>query len=267
MEKSRANKELFDLKGKVAIITGGAGILGEQHAEALAEAGANIVLADVNKEKAEKLAQRVAKDYKVKAIGLKVDISSKKDVDYMVSETVKKFGKIDILVNNAQGLSENYFAPFEEYPLEDWNKVMAVNLTGYFLCSQAVGKQMLKQGSGVMVNISSIYGYMAPDQRIYKGLDWNTPAVYTASKAGVIGLTKHLATYWADKNIRVNCITPGGVFNNQDESFVKGYNALTPMGRMAKKDELKGALLYLASDASSYVTGQNIVVDGGRSVW
>lgn len=225
------------------------------------------MLVDVKKENTEKTAKKISEKFGVKTLALKADITSKEEVEGMVKEVLKKIGKIDILVNNAQGVSKNYFAPFEEYSIEDWNEVMAVNVTGYFLCAQAVGKQMLKQKSGTIINIASIYGVIAPDQRIYKGFDYNSPAVYTVSKAAVIGLTKYLAAYWGERGIRVNCITPGGVQTDHDQKFVKAYSERTPMGRMAKKDEFKGALLYLASDASSYVTGENIIVDGGRSIW
>ncbi len=194
----------------------------------------------------------------------------------MVTRVVAEFGEIDILHNNAASKSQDldaFFAPFEEYGLDQWRKVMAVNLDGMFLVAQAVGKQMIAQGKGgSIIQTASIYGVGAPDHRIYKGSSYlgrqiNTPAVYTASKAAVIGLTKHLATYWADKRIRVNTLSPGGTESGQNEVFNRQYSARIPMNRMADAREMVGALLYLASDASSYVTGQNIIVDGGLDAW
>jgi NAD(P)-dependent dehydrogenase (short-subunit alcohol dehydrogenase family) len=194
----------------------------------------------------------------------------------MLKKTIDEFGEINILHNNAAGKSKNldaFFAPFEEYSLEQWREIMAVNIDGMFLVAQAVGKQMVEQGNGgSIIQTASIYGVMAPDQRIYKesfymGRQINTPAVYAASKAAVIGLTKYLATYWADKGIRVNTITPGGVESGQNEEFKRNYAARIPLGRMADRNEMVGALIYLASDASSYVTGHNLIVDGGLQAW
>ncbi|HIJ99101.1 TPA: SDR family oxidoreductase [archaeon] len=259
--------KMFDLAEKVVLVTGGTGLLGKEFCETLSDYGANVIVVDLNESDCKKQAESLAKKYGTKAIGVKADITNRNEVAKMVSEVVKKLGKVDVLVNNAAGKSKNFYAKFEDYPLEDWEKVMSVNLTGAFLCAQAVGKQMAKQNSGSIINISSVYGIKAPDQRIYKGTKINTPAVYSASKAGLIGLTTYLATYWADKNIRVNCISPGGVFNNQENEFVKKYSEKTPLGRMANKNELSGAVLFLASDASSYVTGHNLVVDGGLTIW
>jgi len=194
----------------------------------------------------------------------------------MVAHVLSTFGEINILHNNAAGKSDNldaFFAPFEEYTLDQWREIMSVNLDGMFLVAQAVGKQMVAQGKGgSIIQTSSIYGVMAPDQRIYEGSLYlnrqiNTPAVYTASKSGVVGLTKYLATYWADKGIRVNTLTPGGTESGQNDEFKRMYSSRVPMNRMAYAHEIVGALLYLASDASSYVTGQNIIVDGGLSAW
>jgi NAD(P)-dependent dehydrogenase (short-subunit alcohol dehydrogenase family) len=194
----------------------------------------------------------------------------------MLSQVLQQFGEVNILHNNAAGKSDDleaFFAQFEEYSLEEWRKIMEVNLDGMFLMAQAVGKQMVIQGKGgSIIQTASIYGVMGPDHRIYEGSFYlgreiNTPAVYSASKAGVIGLTRHLATYWADKGIRVNTLTPGGTESGQNDEFKKRYSARIPMGRMANADEMVGALLYLASDASSYVTGQNIIIDGGLNAW
>lgn len=267
---------LFDLSGKVAVVTGAAGILGQYFCAGLASTGACVALIDIQEEKANEAAMALSKSYGAKAIGYGCDVSNSASVRTTIGNIIKDFGKIDILHNNAAGKSDNleeFFAPFEEYSLEQWRQIMSINLDGMFLVAQAVGKQMVAQGTGgSIIQTASIYGVMAPDQRIYEGslyLDRkiNTPAVYSASKAGVIGLTKHLAAYWAEKNIRVNSLTPGGVESGQNEQFKKNYSARIPMGRMAKADEMVGALLYLASDASSYVTGQNLIVDGGLDCW
>ena len=266
MSKS-SKRDLFDVSGKVAIITGGAGLLALEFAEVLAEYGANIVLVDLDENSCKNRAIDLERETGNEAIGLFVDLTKKDSIEDMVRKTTDKFRKIDILINNATTKSPNFFVPFEEFPLEDWEKVLAVNLTAVFLCSQAVGKQMLNQGGGVIINIASTYGVVGPDFRIYEDTGINTPPVYSASKAGVIGLTRYLATWWAKKNIRVNCITPGGVYNDQPNNFVRNYSYRTPMGRMAKKTELRGAILYLASDASSYVTGCNSIIDGGWTAW
>ena len=197
-------------------------------------------------------------------------------VKAMVDDVLDAFGEINILHNNAAGKSDDldaFFAPFEEYSLDQWRKIMSVNLDGMFLVAQAVGKQMVAQAKGgSIIQTASIYGVIAPDSRIYEGSFYlnrqiNTPAVYSASKAGVIGLSKYLATYWADKGIRVNTLTPGGIESGQNDEFKRRYSSRTPMNRMADAHEMVGALLYLASDASSYVTGQNIIIDGGLSAW
>lgn len=269
-------RERFDLHGKVAVVTGGAGILGQHFCAGLAESAANVAVVDLQGEKAQESAQALAERYKTKAIGVGCDVSDPGSVQAMVAEVVAEFGEINILHNNAAGKSDDldaFFAPFEEYRLDQWRKIMAVNLDGMFLVAQAVGKQMVAQGKGgSIIQTASIYGVMAPDHRIYEGSFYlgrqiNTPAVYTASKAAVIGLTKHLATYWADKGIRVNTLTPGGTESGQNEEFKRRYSARIPLGRMANAHEMVGALLYLASDASSYVTGQNIIVDGGLNAW
>ncbi|MCH7760503.1 SDR family oxidoreductase [candidate division TA06 bacterium] len=275
-------EKYFDLKEKVALITGGAGLLGTQYAEALAEVGAKIVLVDMNMKGCAENAKQLEKRYPVQILSIQTDVSKKRSVKEMVRKIVKRFGRIDILINNAAFTAkhgskkhEGYFAPVEEYPVDLWEEVLSINLTGMFLCSQEVGKQMLKQKGGVIINVSSIYGLVGPDQRIYHGVKnpynpfqkMNTPIVYSVTKGAVLSLTRYLATYWAQKNIRVNCLTLGGVFEGHDKKFVKNYSLRTPLGRMAKKDEYKGAVLFLASDASSYMTGANLVVDGGWTAW
>jgi NAD(P)-dependent dehydrogenase (short-subunit alcohol dehydrogenase family) len=231
---------------------------------------------DLLESKAKNLALALTDRYKVEAISIGCDVSNPEAVQAMVDHVVSAFGEINVLHNNAAGKSDDldaFFAPFEEYSLDQWRKVMAVNIDGMFLVAQAVGKQMVTQKKGgSIIQTASIYGLMGPDHRIYEGSLYlgrqiNTPAVYSASKAAVLGLTKHLATYWVDKGIRVNTLTPGGTESGQNDEFKSRYSSRIPMNRMAKAQEVVGALLYLASDASSYVTGQNIIVDGGLSVW
>lgn len=269
-------RDLFDLRGKVAVVTGGAGILGQHFCAGLAEAGAAIVVVDLHEGNAQELASTLIKRYKVEAIGIGCDVANQKSVQAMVARVVLEYGEVNILHNNAASKSDDtdaFFAPFEEYSFDQWRRIMAVNLDGMFLVAQAVGKQLVAQGKGgSIIQTASIYGLMAPDHRIYDGSLYlgrqiNTPAVYTASKAAVIGLTKHLATYWADKGIRVNTLTPGGVESGQNHEFSRRYSARVPMNRMANAHEMVGALLFLASDASSYVTGQNVIVDGGLTAW
>lgn len=269
-------KKLFDLSGKTAIVTGGVGILGKQFCSILAEYGANIAVVDIQHEAAETFATELRTLYGIKASGIFCDITNPESVQKMVRNVVDTFGRIDILHNNAAGKSNNlshFFAPFEEYELSQWDQIMDINLGGMFLVAKYVGKFMVEQNQGgSIIQTSSIYGIMGPDNRIYEGSFYlehqiNTPAVYAASKSAVIGLTKYLATYWAKKGIRVNTITPGGIESGQNEVFKQKYSNRVPMQRMGKPHEIAGALLYLASDASAYVTGQNIVIDGGLSAW
>ncbi len=265
----------FSLRGKNAVVTGGAGILGPRFCAGLAEFGANIAVVDIDAEGARRVASDLVKEFGVKAAGIGCDVSSPESVRAMVSEAERALGDIHVLHNNAATKGTDldaYFAPFETYSLEEWRRVMAVNIDGMFLIAQAVGGRMAARGAGSIVQTASIYGIMAPDQRIYEGSRYmdraiNTPAVYSASKAAVVGLTKYLATYWAQKGVRVNTLTPGGNESGQNDEFKKRYSARVPLGRMGRPDEMVGALIYLASDASSYVTGQNITVDGGLEAW
>lgn len=272
-EKFYKNK--FSLEGKTAIVTGALGLLGKEFCKGLAEFGANVVVVDLDEKKAEDFSKELSYKYKVKSLGIKCDVSREEDVNNMVERVLEEYPKIDILHNNAATKTddlEGFFAPFEEYSLDNWRKVMSVNIDGMFLVAQKVGQHMEKGGGGSIIQTSSIYGLVAPDMRIYKGAVYlnkniNTPAVYTVSKAAVIGLTKYLAAYWGDKKIRVNTLILGGNESGQNETFVKNYSHKVPLGRMGYPDEMVGALIYLASDASSYVTGQSIVVDGGFSIW
>ncbi|MGE7986179.1 SDR family oxidoreductase [Lysinibacillus fusiformis] len=266
----------FSIRGKTAIVTGGAGILGSHFCRGLADAGASVAVVDIDVQKATEVANSITKNFEVKAKGIFCDLTSEQSVIEMVESVVKEFGTIDILHNNAAGKSSNlnaFFAPFEEYELDQWKEIMSTNLDSMFLVAKHVGKIMKEQGNGgSIIQTASIYGVMGPDNRIYDGSYYynrqiNTPAIYSASKGGVVALTKYLATYWAKDGIRVNTITPGGVESGQNETFKKNYGNRIPLGRMAQAEEMVGALIYLASDASSYVTGQNILIDGGLSAW
>jgi NAD(P)-dependent dehydrogenase (short-subunit alcohol dehydrogenase family) len=274
--------DLFRVDGRVALVTGGAGLLGRRYCEALLEAGARVVIGDVDGARARALAEELSGDC---ALGARLDVSDGESVERVIEAARSRFGRLDILVNNAaltvRGGSErlspaDYFAPFETYKRDVWDQALAVNLTGMMLCAQAAGRQMLAQdpAGGVMVNISSTYGVVAPDQRLYEGVrspyaeaGFNTPVSYAVTKTAVLGLTRYLATYWGTRNIRVNALTPHGVFDNHDETFVKNFIYRSPLGRMARNDEYRGALLFLISDASSYMTGANLIVDGGWTAW
>lgn len=243
----------------------------------LAEHGARVAVLDLDSASADSTASAVAADLpSAELLSVSCDVSDPGSVKQAVDRIVAKFGGIDVLHNNAATKSADlarFFDTFEDYTLSTWREVMSVNIDGMFLMAQAVGRQMLQQGrGGSIVQTASIYGIVGPDQRIYEGSQYlgrtiNTPAVYSASKAAVLGLTRYLAAYWGDKGIRVNALTPGGVESGQNEVFSRRYAARVPLGRMARADEMQSALLFLASNASSYVTGQNIVVDGGLSCW
>lgn len=266
----------FNLNNKTAIVTGGAGILGSHFCSGLADAGANVAVVDINMKVAQKLAKAITAQYGVKAVAFECNVASELSVKEMVESVLNEFGEIHILHNNAAGKSNDldaFFADFEDYELDQWKEIMGTNLDGMFLVAKHVGKVMKEQKKGgSIIQTSSIYGVMAPDQRIYEGSYYldrqiNSPAIYSASKAGVIGLTKYLATYWAQDGIRVNAITPGGVESGQNDIFKRNYSNRIPLGRMSQPEEMVGALIYLASEASSYVTGQNIIVDGGLNAW
>lgn len=277
----------FDLTGRVAVVTGGAGLLGAEFCRTLAEAGAAVAVVDLNKDAGGRVADSLSKNGH-RAQVFAADITGPAVVNDLVASVVSAFGRLDILVNSA-ALDPKFDADavkrgaalssskgitpgsFEDYPLDQWTAALNVNLTGTFLVTQACVKPMLEQGRrGSIINICSTYGLNGPDQRIYVQDGRRVafkPVYYSVTKAGVLGFTKYLAAYYAGTEIRVNALTPGGVFNDHDESFVKNYSAKTILGRMAKRDEMNGALLFLASDASSYMTGGNLVVDGGWTAW
>ncbi len=272
-------QDKFNLKGRAAVVTGGAGLLGTEFCRTLAEAGACVAVADVDGESARRLSASLKEaGHTVKPFP--VDVTDPKSIAAMVSGVLAEFGRLDILVNSA-ALDPKFDAAavkrgitpgsFEDYPLTDWNAALNVNLTGLFLITQACVKPMLEQGKqGSIINICSTYGLNGPDQRIYikegKRVAYK-PVYYTVTKAGVLGFTRYLAAYYAGTGIRVNALTPGGVFNDHEDYFVSNYSAKTILGRMAQPDEMNGALLFLASDASSYMTGGNLIVDGGWTAW
>lgn len=268
--------KMFNLDGRVALVTGGAGLLGTGFCRTLAEAGASVVAGDINEPAVSVLANALARDG-LRAHPVEMDVTSSESVRLGVETALRVYGRLDILVNSAAldpkfdpQHADVHTSAFEDYPLDNWNQALNVNLTGAFLCCQAAVKPMLAQGGGVIINLSSIYGLVAPDQRMYQREGERPqykPVYYPVTKAGVLGLTRYLAAYYAGKNIRVNALSPGGVYDGQDESFVKEYAARAILGRMAEKHEMNAALLFLASEASSYMTGANLVVDGGWTTW
>jgi NAD(P)-dependent dehydrogenase (short-subunit alcohol dehydrogenase family) len=275
----RKSASLFDLTGRVAVITGGAGLLGEQHARAIASAGGVPVLVDVASARARQKAEQLRTDYGVEALELQADITSADSVSQCLEVVLRQFGRVDILINNAannpkmENSADVNFSRFESFPLEQWNRDIEVGLTGAFLCAKVFGAEMARRGRGVILNVASDLALIAPDQRIYRlpgvpeHLQPVKPVTYSIVKSALVGLTRYLATYWADSGVRVNAISPGGVANGQPDEFVAKLSHLIPLGRMSRVDEYQGAILFLCSDASSYMTGANLVVDGGRTCW
>ncbi len=272
----------FNLENKTALITGSAGLLGSQHAEALLQNGANIILTDIDKEHLSFTKAKLQKKYSTSKINMHImDVT---DLD-SIQNTEKKFKelslRIDILINNAslnpkfENKNTQNFSSLEDFTIDQWNLDLNVGLMGSFLCTKVFGSTMSKDGlGGVILNISSDLSVISPNQNIYKSNsdkeNLNTifkPISYSVIKSGLIGMTKYVATYWADKGVRCNALSPGGVYNNQDKEFVKKISKLIPLNRMAKLDEYQSAIQFLCSDASSYLNGQNIVMDGGRSIW
>ena len=267
----------FDMSGKTVIVTGAAGLLGKQFSLAIAQAGANVLLADLAEDVAHANAAEL-QSLGLNAASTRVDVTDPKSARAMVETALDAYDCVDVLINSAA--LDPKFDPanagsqganaFETYALDSWRQALDVNLTGTFLATQAAVQPMLSQGQGVVVNICSTYGLVGPDQRLYERPDGSRsfkPVYYSVTKAGILGFTRYLATYYAGKNIRVNALTPGGVFNDHDETFTNQYNSRTVLGRMAHIDEMSAAMLFLCSDASSYMTGSNLVVDGGWTAW
>lgn len=268
--------KLFRLDGRVAVITGGAGLLGRQHAMAVEAFGGIPVIADIDL----RLAKAAAREIGPSAVALKLNITDPEDVARAARRLVKRFGHVDILINNAArnpkvepGREKSTLGRFEELDVADWQLDLAVGLTGAMLCSRCFGEQMARQGNGVILNIASDLGVIAPNQGLYhkEGLpeeeQVKKPVSYSVVKSGLVGLTRYLATYWADRGVRANAICPGGVENGQPQDFLERIGKLIPMGRMARVDEYQGAIAYMCSDASSYMNGSVVSIDGGRTCW
>jgi len=277
---SRDLNNLFNLDGKVIVITGATGLLGRKHAEAIAAYGGNPVLLDLSIDAVTTLADDLNKQYGVSASGYQVDITDEARLEENVKQLLNRYGRIDGLVNNAannpkvEDSSQKNFSRLENFPIDIWNQDVAVGLTGAFLCAKHYGYEIANNDDGgSIVNISSDLGLMAPDQRLYAqdGLPEEQqpvkPVTYSVVKTGMIGLTRYLATYWAEKNVRCNAMCPGGVENGQPQDFIKEVSSRIPMNRLACTEEYQGTLLWMLSDASSYLNGAVIPVEGGRTVW
>jgi NAD(P)-dependent dehydrogenase (short-subunit alcohol dehydrogenase family) len=274
--------EKFDLAGKTGLITGAAGLLGMEHAAALLESGAKVVLTDIDDVLLKAAYNRLAKNYDpVNILMNEMDVSLLENIRRVAEQLWQANVRIDILINNAaidpkvndsNGVFES--SRLENFPIDQWNLQVAVGLTGAFLCSQVFGAAMAKDGKGgIILNIASDLSVFSPDQRLYRKTELPDdrqpvkPVTYSVIKTGLVGLTRYLATYWADRGVRSNALSPGGVFNEQGEDFVNRLSSLIPLGRMAKRDEYRSAVQFLCSEASSYMNGQNIIMDGGRSSW
>jgi NAD(P)-dependent dehydrogenase (short-subunit alcohol dehydrogenase family) len=258
---------VFSLKGKNIVLTGAAGILGKEFSKILLNQGARLIGVD-NKENPKASSDIEDKNFNYFCF----DITQKEEWINLRDALNKENISVDVLINGAATKSENFFESFENFSLKEWTEVMEVNVTGTMLACQTFGPLMAERNSGSIINFLSIYGIVGPDQRIYDGSYYlgkkiNTPAIYSTSKAAVFGLTKYLATYWGKHNVRINAITPGGIYSGQNEIFQEKYSYRVPLNRMGKAEDLFGALIFLASDASSYITGQNLIVDGGLTVW
>lgn len=268
------DKKRFDLSGKVAVVTGGTGLIGQEYCRGFAEAGAKVVVADVDFEQCKELCSSLPGE----SIAAAFDVTSKKDIEAAKTMIEEKLGPVDILINNA-AINDKFEDPhsvgeltkFENYPEEIWKRSVDVNITGVFLCCQVFGADMAKRGKGSIINIASTYGITAPNQDLYideKGeQNFYKTAAYPATKGAVVMLTKFLASYWGPKGVRVNTLSPGGVENGQDPYFIKKYSENTPLKRMAKSTDYVGGAIYLASEDSGYVNGHNLVIDGGWTIW
>ncbi|MBN1299891.1 MAG: SDR family oxidoreductase [Melioribacteraceae bacterium] len=266
--------QLFSLENKVAVVTGATGLIGKYHCKALSDAGAKVVVADTDEDNCSQFADVLPTD----SIGIFLDVTDRNSIAALKDKVLNEFGRIDILVNNAaindmveEPKSSLQHSMFENYSLELWQRSINVNLTGVFLCSQIIGSHFAKQESGSIINIASTYGIVAPVQSLYKDekgdQKFYKPPAYSATKGGVIAFTRYLAAYWGNRNVRVNALSPGGVENSQGDYFIKQYSDRTPLGRMAAPSDYQGALVFLSSDASRYMTGANLVVDGGWTIW
>jgi len=270
-------KKMFDLKEKIAVITGALGQLGQQYSIALAEHGARVVALDITDSPNKSLPSFNKYIDKGLIRLIKADITKRGELEGVLAKVTSDWGVPDILINNAAidsppsaPASEN--GPFETYPESSLDKIIDANIKGVFISCQVFGGAMAKKGKGSVINISSIYGIVSPNQDIYEfkrkdGNEWYKPAAYSVTKSAILNLTRYLATYWAKKGVRVNTLSPAGIFNNQSQEFLQEYEKRIPIGRMANPDEMNGAVVFLSSDASSYMTGSNLIVDGGWTAW
>ena len=277
----QTSKNFFNLKNKIIVITGGSGFLGSEFSSTLSDVGAIPIILDKNNASLELLKKKFIKK-KQRGFFFLVDLNNETKVNVVINSIIKKYRKIDCLINAAGFTGEdmlktdsNFFEKFENYDFKLWQKSLNGNLSSTFILTKSVAKHMLKRKKGSIINIASDVGIISPDHRIYeankkinyKGVNFNTPLSYSVAKSGIISMTRYLATYWAKKGIRVNCVSPAGVYKKHNKKFVEQLSEKIPMGRMAKPEELTGAIIYLCSDASSFVTGHNLVVDGGRTIW
>ena len=258
----------MELKGRVIVVTGGTGLLGKEFCRGLAEFGAQVVIGSTNKEKGKLVSDELNKYLDEDRVSFNIlDITSEKSIDEFIAKTEDEFGKIDVLVNNAYPRNKKYGTKFEKVDFDSYNENVTSHMGGYFLTTQKISKRMMERKYGIIINIASIYGVLGPNFSIYGGTEMTMPVEYSMIKGGIINYTRYLSTYLAPYNIRVNTISPGGIFNHQPKEFVEKYNEKVPLGRMADPSDIVGTLIFLSSDASEYITGQNIMVDGGLSVW
>ena len=263
---------IFNIEGKVIAVIGATGLLGTQYTELFVSRGAKVVVGDYVYDRCVNACDRLKRDYPhADVLPVKIDVTDENDIEDFFHTVIERYGRLDTLLNNAQIKTDGFYASFEEYTKETLMTILDGNLAGVVLSCQQACKIFLRQGYGNIVNISSTYGNVGCDQRLYEGVKniyypdqpFSSPVTYAITKSGIINLTRYLASYYREKNIRVNCLTPGGVFDDHDEVFVKNYSYRTLLGRMAERNEYNGAMLFLVSDASSYMTGSNLIVDGG----
>lgn len=267
MTSSQKKEDIFSLKDKVVLVTGSVGLLGLKMCEALCEYDAQVVMTDINKKKLDGASKELNLKYPQKVFSVYIDIVDEKSVRDGVQYALDMSGSVDVLINNAYPYNKHYGRVYEDIEFKDWRENVDMHLNGYFNVTHKVSKVMMKKKSGNIINIASIYGVLGPHFEIYKDLGITMPSEYSAIKGGIINFTRYLATYLAPYNIRVNSISPGGIYDKQSPSFVKRYCKEVPLGRMASPQDIVGGVIYLASDASSYVTGQNLLIDGGWSTW
>lgn len=270
-------RDLFSVEGKIVVVTGGCGQLGRQFTRTLIDRGARVAVFDVHPSEGKPEDHNNNAVHEDTLLTLAVDVAQRDSIAEGLAQVISKWGPPHALINNAAldsppGAPAEETGPFETYPESSWDRVMQVNAKGVFLCCQVIGGQMADAGRGSIVNICSIYGLVSPDQRIYDyrraaGATFVKPVAYAVSKSSLLNLTRYLATYWSPRKVRVNTLTLGGVFNNQDQQFLENYSGHVPLGRMAREDEYNGAIIFLISDASSYMTGANLVIDGGWTAW